>query len=245
MKLKQPFLQQLSVLQVIQAFDLLPDILFWIKDAESRVAHANSILLEHLGLKQLDQIIGKTDYDFSPPQIARQFINDDQKVMAGELITDRLELNMTGEGEIGWFSTSKRPLFNESGKIIGTYGVTRHLSKTSKAQSDVEAIALPVNYIKENYAQEISIKELAEYAHLSVSALERRFKKYLAKTPKQFINEIRLQRARKLIIETSKPIAQIAFETGFVEPSYFTLQFKKLFGQRPTEVRSQLINGSE
>ena len=243
--IRQLTLKQLTVQQLIQAFDLLPDILFWIKDAEGRVIHANTVFIEQLGFKQLDQVLGKTDNDFSPRHIARQFIVDDKKVMSGELITDRLELNLTENGEFGWFSTSKRPLTNEQGKIIGTYGVTRHMEKTSKTLLNFEAIALPVDYVKKNFAKDISVKELADIVHLSVSALERRFKKYLSKTPKQFINQVRLERARKLIIETQRPISQIAYQTGFTEPSYFTQQFKKLFGLLPSELRTQITKSME
>ncbi|MCW8879886.1 MAG: helix-turn-helix domain-containing protein [Kangiellaceae bacterium] len=234
------FLEHVSTNQLIQAFDLVPDILFWIKDSQSRILHANSVLVEQLGCKSIEQVRGKTDYDFSPKHIAKQFIIDDQKVMAGELITDRLELNLTDKGEFGWFSTTKRPLRDERGNIVGTYGITRHIERTSKALLNFEAIAIPVNYVKEHYAKDISVQQLADIVHLSVSALERRFKKHLGKTPKQFINEIRLERARKIIIETRLPISQIAFQTGFTEPSYFAQQFKKMFGQKPSELRSEI-----
>ena len=82
--------------------------------------------------------------------------------------------------------------------------------------------------------------ELAELAHLSVSALERRFKKHLAKTPNQFINEVRLENARKLLIETQLPISQVAYQCGFSAPSYFSKQFRRLFGEIPSQMRSQL-----
>ncbi|GGF02490.1 hypothetical protein GCM10008027_29270 [Pseudoalteromonas gelatinilytica] len=124
--------------------------------------------------------------------------------------------------------------------MIGTYGVTRHLQKTSKALSHVRAIEEPVKFIREHYHRQISIDELAELAHMSVSALERRFKKHLAKTPNQFINEVRLENARKLLIETQLPISQVAYQCGFSEPSYFSKQFWRLFGEIPSQMRSQL-----
>lgn len=234
------FLEPISVKQLIQVFDLLPDILFWIKDERSRIVHANTLLIEHLGCKSLEQVQGKTDYNFSPVHIAKQFVNDDRKVMAGELITDRLELNITEKGEFGWFSTTKRPLLDDTHTIIGTYGITRHIERTSRALSNYEAIATPVEFVKKNYAKEINVSQLAETMHLSISALERRFKKYLDKTPNQFINEVRLERARKMIVETQKPISQIAFQCGFNEPSYFAQQFKKLFDVLPSQLRDDL-----
>ncbi|WP_206483044.1 AraC family transcriptional regulator [Thalassotalea sp. G2M2-11] len=233
-------LQQVGVKQIIAAFDLLPDILFWIKDTESRILYGNKLFIEHLGFKSLDQILNKTDFDFSPQHLAFQFVNDDKRVMQGHCVLERLELNQTASGELGWFSTSKHTLVDEQGKVMGTYGVTRHLEKTSKALSSVKAIEVPVRFIREHYHRTITIEELAELAHLSVSALERRFKKYLAKTPNQFINEVRLENARKLIVETPLAISQIAYQCGFSEPSYFSKQFQRLFGEVPSHLRKQL-----
>jgi len=85
--------------------------------------------------------------------------------------------------------------------------------------------------------QPICLEELATITHLSISALERRFKKYLGKTPKQFINEVRLENARRLLIETNNTIATIANDTGFADHSYFSRQFQKLFKQSPSVFR--------
>ncbi len=231
------FIHKMGIEQLISMFDLLPDVLFWIKDKEHNFIHANQAFVQHKGVNGIEKIIGKTDYDFSPAHIAQQFIRDDEKVLAGKSVTDRLEMNMTQSGDTAWYATSKQPITDEENNIIGSYGITRHLEKQAKALSNVEAVKVPVDYIRENYQQQFSIEELAEVAHLSVSALERRFKKYLAKTPKQFINEVRLENARKLLVETNLPISQVGDETGFGDHSYFSKQFKLFFGQLPSDFR--------
>jgi len=53
------------------------------------------MIINCLGVYYIDEIIGKTDCDFLPPHIAKQFIRDDEKVLAGKDITQRLEINMT------------------------------------------------------------------------------------------------------------------------------------------------------
>ena len=75
-------------------FDLLTDVIFWIKDTKSQVVYANRRFVEHIGMHTLSQVIGKSDLAFFPPHIAKQFITDDQSVMSGNVITDRLELNI-------------------------------------------------------------------------------------------------------------------------------------------------------
>ncbi len=233
-------LTNIHVTELIGMFDLVPNTLFWIKDEHCRFIHANQVFIAHSGMRCLSKIVGRTDYAISPPHLARQFILDDQKVMAGEIVTNRIELNMLSSGEFGWYSTSKRPLHNDNGDIIGTYGFTHHLEQTSQALSSIEAIKAPVEYVRENYHREITIDDLAKMSFLSVSALERRFKKHLGKTPKQFINEIRLENARRMLIETKLPIVEIAYQCGFSEHSYFSRQFKIMFGTLPSVLREQM-----
>ena len=240
--LKETLLNTISVKQVLTMFDMLPDIIFWIKDTQSRVVYANQMFVEHLGYSSLEQVLGKSDSDLSPNHIAKQFIADDQKVMSGEIVTDRLEMNINKLGELAWFSTSKRPLFDEHNMIIGSYGVTRHLQKTVKTLSGIDELKIPVEYIRENFHVDISIEQLAEVAHLSISALERRFKKYLARTPKQFIRQIRLDNARRLLVETKLPIAQIAYQSGFSDHSYFSRHFKLMFDELPSDIRCHLFH---
>lgn len=234
------FLEQVGVNQLINMFELIPDVLFWIKDKNSHVVHANKSYVEYLRLKSLQSVLGKNDYSFAPAYLAKQFITDDHKVMAGELVTDRLEMNSLPNGNIAWFSTSKRPLFDDKGNIIGSYGITRHLQRSEKLLSGIDIMKGPVDYVRQNYRQDISVESLAEVAHLSVSALERRFKKYLSKTPKQFITEVRLENARRLLVDSSLTIADIAYRCGFSDHSYFSKQFKYLFDELPSELRATL-----
>lgn len=237
---ERALLNKVSVKQILAMFDILPDVIFWIKDTDSRFIYANQMFVEHLGYKNLEQVLGKSDKDFFPSHIAKQFFVDDQKVKAGDSVTGRLEMNMTKSGSVAWFSTSKRPLFDENGMIIGSYGVTRHLQKTVKTLSGIDELRIPVQYIKDNFHLDISIEHLADVAHLSVSALERRFKKHLVKTPKQFIRQIRLENARQLLVETNLPISEVAYQCGFLDHSYFSRQFKLMFDELPSDIRRQV-----
>lgn len=237
--MRHPILGYSNSIQLIEAFNLLPDILFWVKDIDCKVVYANQVYVEHVGARKLEEVLGKTDFAFSPEHIAHQFISDDKKVLAGESISNRLELNLPHNGEIGWFSTSKRPLFDERGDIIGTYGVSRHFEKSHRELLHVDSIRVPIIHIQKNLQKDIQITELANITHLSVSALERRFRKHLGKTPKQYINDARLTHARKLLFETDLPIGEVAYQSGFNEPSYFSKQFSKLFGCVPSEFREK------
>lgn len=231
------FMQQITDLHLLEMYDLLPDILFWIKDLDSRVMHVNQGYLDQIGCSSADAIIGKTDMDFSPKHIAKQFIVDDKKVVLGEIVSDRLEMNILESGEVCWFTTSKRPLLNRKGEIIGSYGCSRHLEKTSIALNGMVALKAPVSFIRENYMEKITTPQLAAIAHLSISALERRFKKFLGKTPQSYITQVRLENAKRLLVETTLPISVVGAEVGFSDPSYFSRKFQQLFEELPSEFR--------
>jgi AraC-like DNA-binding protein len=226
-----------GIKQIINVFDLMPDVLFWVKDIQGRIIYGNKLFLQHLGFTSLKQAFGYTDFDFSPFHIAIQFSNDDKKVIKGEEINERLEMNTTSDGQLAWFITSKRAFYDVNNEAIGSYGISRHLDKTSLVLAGRDALKLPVDYIKNNYMEEITLPQLADISCLSISALERRFKKHLNRTPKQFINQIRLENARKQLVETNLPIATIAYNVGFSDHSYFTKQYHLLFGNLPSSLR--------
>ena len=231
------FLNNMGIKQLMAMFDLFTDTMFWIKDKNHKFIHVNQAFIENRKIKEAEEIVGKTDFDLFPKHLARQFFRDDNKVLAGQQVTDRLEINVSQTGDKAWYSTSKRPIINENDEIIGSYGITHQLEKQAIAFSGVDALNVPVDYIREHYHEDFTIDELAQYSHLSVSALERRFKKHLKKSPKQFIIEVRLENAQKLLVETNMPIAQVGYESGFPNPSYFTQQFRYFFDELPSDFR--------
>lgn len=230
-------LAQVGAQQLMDMFSLLTDVLFWVKTRSGRIAFANHAFLAHFGLTSLAQAQRSTDYDFAPRHLARQYLADDARVMQGQDVTERLELNQSATGQLGWFSTTKRCLRNSQGEVLGSYGVARHLDKTALALDALQALKTPVDYIRQHFREDICLRELAGRSHLSLSALERRFKKYLRQTPKQFIHQIRLEHARSLLEHTQLPIATVAAEVGFHDHSYFSRLFKRHFDALPSEFR--------
>ncbi|MEL7312681.1 MAG: AraC family transcriptional regulator [Pseudomonadota bacterium] len=223
--------------------NLIPDVLFWIKDADNHFVYGNQAFLEHQGIRAVGDLAGKTDFDFSPAHLAAQYVRDDQTVLQGGEVTNRLEMNTTDGGEIAWFATTKRPILTDAGDVVGTFGMTRHFGRFANARSDIEAVREPVEFVRANYATDISVTDIASAAHLSVSALERRFKKHLKKTPRRFLVETRLEQARRLLVESDLPIAEVAYSSGFLDHSYFSQQFRRFWGLLPSEFRRSHATG--
>lgn len=109
-------------------------------------------------------------------------------------------------------------------------------------QSKNDRITEVFEYVKENYKEEISLIEIAEIAHLTPTSFCRMFKLKTKKSFVEYLNEIRVSNACKLLIETEKGISEIAYECGYKTASNFNQLFKKLTGTTPKEYRKKAEN---
>ncbi|HUA64981.1 MAG TPA: PAS domain S-box protein [Alphaproteobacteria bacterium] len=116
--------------------DNLPDCIY-AKDAAGRKILANPADLKNLRCQTEAEAIGKTDFDFFPHDIAESFHNDDQKVLQGQQVINREEYVLNEEGERRWLLTSKLPLRDQSGKIVGLVGVGRDITEHKRAAEKI------------------------------------------------------------------------------------------------------------
>ena len=106
----------------------------YFKDKENRFVMVNRAKAEHSGVTCKD-MIGKTDFDFFPLEIAKQSFADDNLVMeSGKSIIDRVEEIIHLNKIKHWVSVTKVPWYDEEGKIIGTIGITRDITERKKAE---------------------------------------------------------------------------------------------------------------
>lgn len=219
--------------------ELIPDMHAWVKDRQGRFIFGNLLFYSRFGFETMQGLIGKTDYDIAPVDMAQRYRRDDEHVLEGAVVTDRLELIRSAKDEVEWFLTSKTPIYTEDGKVIGSLGISRHLNRTERKAVPFRELHAPIDYIAQHFASDISVESLARACNLSISALERRFKKHLGKSPNQYLNQVRLDHARGLLKETDKPIGTIAMETGYSDHSYFTRIFIRHAGMTPSEYRNR------
>ncbi len=121
--------------------DLIPENVY-VKDSEGRKTLANRADLEYMGVRTESEALGKTDFDFYPPEIARSFWEDDQKVLrSGQRVVDREEKITLPGGELRWLLTSKVPLRDSDGQIIGLVGVGRDITGRKEAEEALKRYA--------------------------------------------------------------------------------------------------------
>jgi two-component system sensor histidine kinase/response regulator len=114
--------------------DHLPDVIF-IKDRRGRFVMANPALVRLYGATSRDQLIGKSDADFVPREIADHFAEDDQRVMqSGEPLIEREECNVDADGSPLWMLTSKIPLRDSNDSVTGLVGIGRNITRLKQAE---------------------------------------------------------------------------------------------------------------
>lgn len=94
-----------------------------------------------------------------------------------------------------------------------------------------------VELMEANIKEPISQVELADYVDLSRRQLQRLFQKYLLCTPSRYYLQLRLQRARELLLQTDLGLVEIGAQTGFVSSSHFSKSYKELYGYSPSRER--------
>jgi len=101
---------------------------------------------------------------------------------------------------------------------------------TSFTNSDTERINKVINFLMENYTQQINLDTIADLVNLNQSSFCRYFKSKTHKTCSQFLNEIRIAHACKLLINSNMTISEICYEIGYNNISHFNRQFKLISG---------------
>ncbi|WP_051477679.1 helix-turn-helix domain-containing protein [Aquimarina pacifica] len=85
----------------------------------------------------------------------------------------------------------------------------------------------------------LSVQELAKLCNMSLSSFKRAFRNFFNDSPNNYINTQKINKAKELLLVSELSISDIAYETGFNDPQYFTRLFKKRIGLSPTEFRVQ------
>ena len=97
-------------------------------------------------------------------------------------------------------------------------------------------------YINRHYQEEITLEGIAEYTGMNPSALCRYYKKYTGKKIFEYIAELRISYAIKLLTYRHNSIGQVAYDCGYNSISHFNRQFKRIVGKTPSEYCNHLRN---
>lgn len=202
---------------------------------------AGSSLMTHgIVLYFQEDFLGK-DFLEKPEMLAlRQLLIDSKRGVSykgalGEHIRDELVSLTAVEGFksiLQLLTLLDKLAHDTSGEPISSYGYVN----TFKV-SETERMQKVHNYVLQHFFQEIRLSDVASLAGMTEAAFCRYFKARSNKTFIDFVNEIRIGHACKLLLEDKWTIAQIAYDSGFDSLSNFNRNFKKYIGHTPREYK--------
>ncbi len=125
---------------------------------------------------------------------------------------------------------------------ITMQGLPQTCRVSEQEQVEANRIKQMLHYIEEHYAEELTLRAVAESVSLSESACLRSFRKMLGTTPIQYVKQYRIEKAAELLLTTRLRAGEISAECGFSDVSYFTKSFREQKNCTPTEYRQRFLN---
>jgi AraC-like DNA-binding protein len=108
------------------------------------------------------------------------------------------------------------------------------IAQIGQQGSAVQRVAKAVSWVRENFAQPISLEDLAGLVHMSVSSFHQHFKAVTTMTPLQYQKMLRLQEARRLMLSNALDAGSAGHQVGYLSASQFSREYARLFGRAPT-----------
>lgn len=219
-------------------FDHIPGAHFFAKSRDGHLMFASRGLLQRYQMRDDSEFIGRTDYDLNPDTMARAYVDDDRRIIAGKVpMVERIELWWDRQGMPDWFLVTKLPLFDRKGKVQGVVGVLRRPDEAERRLPVFQTVAQAVEIIRRDYAKPLRIEDVARSCGQSLRQLQRRFHSAFALTPQEFLMRTRVLAAARLLEKTELTAAEIAAQCGFADQSSFTQHFRRRIGSSPARHR--------
>jgi PAS domain S-box-containing protein len=113
----------------------------YFKDLESRFIRCSAALVRVLNMKSAKEVVGKRDSDFFSKEHASAAFDDEQKIIrSGEPTIGKVEKETWLDGHVTWALSSKMPLRNREGKIVGTFGISKDITPIKDAEAKLDQV---------------------------------------------------------------------------------------------------------
>ena len=138
--------------------ETIPDAVYF-KDLQSRFIRVNQGTAVKTGLKKPEEVEGKTDFDFFVKEVAQEYFDEEQQItQTGQAVIGLEELEIWPDRPPTWASTTKMPMRDETGKIIGTFGISRDITERKKHEEEIKRLNADLEKKVEARTKELKLK---------------------------------------------------------------------------------------
>jgi len=228
-----------------ELFDHAPDLAFFVKDAEGRYVAVNESLVKRHGYLHKSQVLGHRPCDICPGDFGRLPTEQDARILrSGKPLLDHLEQQWYLPRRPVWCLTTKLPLRDAAGQVVGLIGISRDVRAPVDPRSIPAELAAALERFENNLAEPVTPASLARRAGLTPTRLARLIHRFFDLTPTQFLTQTRLTVAARLLRETGLGVCEIAHACGFYDHSAFSRAFHSAMGVTPSTYRAHHESGS-
>lgn len=221
-----------------ELFDHAPDLAFFVKDAAGRYVAVNASLIKRHGYRHESQVLGRRPCDICPGDFGRLPAEQDTQVLrTGRPIIDHLERQWYLPRKPVWCLTTKLPLRDAAGGIVGLIGISRDVRAPVDPGNIPVELAAVLEDFENNLENSATPASLARRAGLTPAKFARLIHRFFDLTPSQFLTQTRLAVAARLLRETDRAVATIAHDCGFYDHSAFSRAFRSAMGVTPSVYR--------
>ena len=216
-------------------FDYISDIIFFLKSKDGVFMKVNDAFLKAFGYTSKTDVIGKTDHQLFSKELAEMYKYSDRQLLGGELeIYQKEETIYSQDDSVNKYLTTKFPIRDGNGEINAIVGITRNILNLRESCQSTPVLQRALDFIDENYMEDIKITTLSNMSNMSDSTFLRTFKKDFNLTPKRYIISRRLKKVAEYLDQTNKSFCEISILCGFSDQSHMTREFRKVTGVTPT-----------
>lgn len=221
-----------------ELFDHAPDLAFYVKDSAGRYVAVNTSLIKRHGYRHKSQVLGRRPCDICPGDFGRLPAEQDAQVLrTGKPLVDHLEQQWYLPRKPVWCLTTKLPLRDAAGKVVGLIGISRDVRAPVDPRNIPVELAAALESFENNLAEPVTPTLLAQRARLTPAKFARLIRRFFDLTPSQFLTQTRLAAAARLLRETDESISEIGQACGFYDHSAFSRAFHSAMGVTPSAYR--------
>lgn len=185
-------------------------------------------MLDRFATSELGLVLGARQLRDTPQAL------DTDLCQSGQMLLDALRNRATGS-EVMYESLARIFLV----KLVQRYGEMRSEALDFSRGFTASHYKRVLDFIADRFAGPISIEEMARVAGLSTAHFSRLFKEVMGDSPYQFVMDYRVEQAKRMLDEPSRPMIDIALACGFADQAHFSRIFKRLTGKTPRSFRME------